>query len=64
MGSLAEKKDALGASERDEFLRAAFRVMVMSSIDPERFVFVDECSTNTPRWHPFTDGHEKASGHT
>jgi hypothetical protein len=41
------KKDALGASERDEFLRAAFRVMVMSSIEPERFVFVDECSSNT-----------------
>ncbi|WP_273888875.1 IS630 family transposase [Rubrobacter naiadicus] len=37
----------MGASERDEFLRAAFRVMVMSSIDSERFVFVDECSTNT-----------------
>jgi transposase len=28
-------------------LRAAFRVMVMSSIDSERMVFVDECSTNT-----------------
>jgi transposase len=28
-------------------VRAAFRVMVISSIDAERFVFVDECSTNT-----------------
>jgi transposase len=37
----------LGASEQDEFLRAAFRVMVISSIEPERFVFVDECSSNT-----------------
>ena len=37
----------MGASERDEFLRAAFWVMVISSIEPERFVFVDECSTNT-----------------
>ncbi|MDQ3591128.1 MAG: IS630 family transposase [Actinomycetota bacterium] len=37
----------MGASERDEFLRAAFRLMVISSIDAERFVFVDECSSNT-----------------
>jgi hypothetical protein len=43
---LAEKR-TLGASEQDEFLRAAFRVMVISSIEPDRFVFVDECSTNT-----------------
>jgi hypothetical protein len=43
---LAEKR-TLGASERDEFLRAAFRVMVISSIDSERFVFVEECSSNT-----------------
>ena len=41
------KKRTLGASERDEFLRAAFRLMVISSIDAERFVFVDECSSNT-----------------
>src|SRR5215212_8939040 len=41
------KKRTLGASERDEFVRAAFRVMIMSSIDSERLVFVDECSTNT-----------------
>jgi transposase len=31
----------------NEFLRAAFRAMVISSIEPERFVFVDECSSNT-----------------
>jgi DDE superfamily endonuclease len=43
---LAEKR-TLGASEQDEFLRAAFRVMVISSIESDRFVFVDECSTNT-----------------
>ena len=41
------RKRTLGASERDEFLRAAFQVMVISSIEPERFVFVDECSSNT-----------------
>jgi transposase len=28
-------------------LRASFRVMVISSIEPDRFVFVDECSSNT-----------------
>ena len=44
---LRPKKRTLGASERDEFLRAAFRVMVISSIEPDRFVFVDECSSNT-----------------
>ncbi len=37
----------MGASERDEFLRAAWRVMVAGQIDAERLVFVDECSTNT-----------------
>jgi transposase len=37
----------LGASERDEFLRAAWRVLVCGGLDGRRFVFVDECSTNT-----------------
>jgi transposase len=37
----------LGASERDEFLRAAWRVLVSGKLDGRRFVFVDECSTNT-----------------
>ncbi len=37
----------MGASERDEFLRAAWRVMVAESIDARRLVFVDECGTNT-----------------
>jgi transposase len=41
------RKRTLGASEREELLRAAFRVMVISSIDSERFVFVEECSSNT-----------------
>jgi len=35
------------ASERDEFLRAAWRVLVCGRVDGRRFVFVDECSTNT-----------------
>jgi transposase len=37
----------MGASERDEFLRAAWRLMVAGEIHAERLVFVDECSTNT-----------------
>jgi transposase len=37
----------VGASERDEFLRAAWRVVVCERLDGRRFVFVDECSTNT-----------------
>ena len=43
------KKRSVGASERDEFLRAAWRAMVagQAGIYAERLVFVDECSTNT-----------------
>ena len=37
----------MGASERDEFLRAAWWVMIAGTLDAERLVFVDECSTNT-----------------
>jgi transposase len=37
----------LGSSERDEFLRAAWRALVCGRLDWKRFVFVDECSTNT-----------------
>ena len=41
------KKRSVGASERDEFLRAAWRITVAGSVGAERFVFVDECGTNT-----------------
>lgn len=33
--------------ERDEWLRAAWRVMVSEKADPQRLVFVDEMGTNT-----------------
>ena len=33
--------------ERDEFLRAAWRVMLAERVDTERLVFVDEMGTNT-----------------
>jgi len=37
----------VGASERDEFLRAAWRVTVAGGVGAERLVFVDECGANT-----------------
>ena len=37
----------MGVSERDELLRCAWRTTVAGSIGADRFVFVDECSTNT-----------------
>ena len=33
--------------ERDEWLRAAWRVMVAEKVDPQRLVFVDEMGANT-----------------
>ncbi len=41
------KKRQVGASERDKFLRAAWRVLVAGKIDAERLVFVDEMGSNT-----------------
>jgi transposase len=40
------KKRSLGAGERDEFLRAAWRLLVAGEVDAERLVFVDEMGTN------------------
>jgi transposase len=36
----------LGAAERDEFLRAAWRAMVVRRIEARCLVFVDECGAN------------------
>lgn len=36
----------MGASERDEFLRAAWRLLFARAVDGERLVFVDEMGTN------------------
>src|SRR5215213_7496107 len=44
---LLSKKRTVGALERDEFLRAAWRVMVAERVEPEWLVFVDEMGTNT-----------------
>jgi hypothetical protein len=37
----------VGASERDGFLRAAWRASVAGGIEADRFVFVDEMGSNT-----------------
>jgi transposase len=37
----------VGASERDGFLRAAWRALVAGGIEADRFVFVDEMGSNT-----------------
>lgn len=37
----------MGALERDEFLRATWKVMVAERVEPERLIFVDEMGTNT-----------------
>lgn len=37
----------MGASEREEWLRAAWKAMVTSELDARRLVFVDEMGTNT-----------------
>ena len=41
------KKRQVGASERDEFLRAAWRALVAKEIGAERLVFVDQMGSNT-----------------
>jgi hypothetical protein len=41
-----QKKRSVGASERDEFLRAAWRSLVAGEIDARRLVFVDEMGAN------------------
>jgi transposase len=40
------KKRSLGAAERDEFLRSAWRLLFAGRVDAERLVFVDEMGTN------------------
>ncbi len=43
----SHKKRSVEASERDEFDRAAWRVLVADQIEADRFVFVDEMGSNT-----------------
>jgi transposase len=37
----------VGATERDEWLRATWRVTLAGAVDPRKLVFVDEMGTNT-----------------
>lgn len=41
------KKRSLGAAERDEFLRSAWRLLFAGEVEAARLVFVDEMGTNT-----------------
>jgi transposase len=43
---MESKKRSMGASERDEFLRAAWRALVAGEICADRLVFVDEMGAN------------------
>ncbi len=43
---MEQKKRSVGASERDEFVRAAWRSLVAREIHAERLVFVDEMGAN------------------
>jgi hypothetical protein len=45
--ALYAQKGGRVATERDEFERAAWRVMVAAVVEPERLIFVDECGTHT-----------------
>jgi transposase len=58
------KKRSVGASERDEFLRAAWRVTVAGGVGAERFVFVDECGANISlhRFYAWSRRGERAPG--
>jgi hypothetical protein len=44
---LKQEKRGRSATEGEEFLRAAWRVMVAGVLDPSKLVFVDECGTHT-----------------
>ena len=46
------KKRSVQATERDEFDRAAWKVLVADQIEAERFVFVDERGSNTSLYPP------------
>ncbi len=47
------KKRSVGASERNEWLRAAWRALVAGGLQAKRLVFVDEMGTNTSLAPPY-----------
>jgi hypothetical protein len=50
---LTDIEASVGAVERDEFLRAAWRAMVIRGIEARRLVFVDECGANISQVPPY-----------
>ena len=62
LGVLTDIEASMGAGERDEFLRAAWRALVAGEIRAERLVFVDEMGSNTPRSLPSTRGRVRVRG--
>ncbi len=55
------KKRSLGAGERDEFLRATWRLLVAGEVDAERMVFVDLLGAPTFRFRRSTPGGARES---
>jgi transposase len=58
------KKGSVGAIERDEWLRAAWRVTLAGKIDSRKLVFVDERWAPTPRFPRATPTPPKGEGLT
>ena len=56
-----QEKGGRSATQRDEFLRAAWRLMVTAKVAPERLVFLRTNAGRTPRWRRSTDTRLKAS---
>jgi hypothetical protein len=44
---MEQKKRSVGAAQRDEWLRGAWRVTLAQNIDSQRLVFVEEMGANT-----------------
>ena len=58
------QKRSVGAMERDEWLRAAWRVMVAKKVEPERLVFVDARWERTLPFLSCVLGHVRESERT
>jgi hypothetical protein len=56
-----QEKGGRSATERDEFLRAAWKVRVAATVEPEKLDFVDECVLSTLPWRPSTATHPMTS---
>ena len=44
---MEQEKRSVGATERDEWLRTAWRALVAGGLDADRMVFVAEMGANT-----------------